>query len=57
LYSFILGDKDRIRDALEKLKDAMQRYNNLAGDHTNNAQDPNKKRALEHALKGMTTIF
>jgi hypothetical protein len=46
------GDKDRIRDALEKLKEAMQRYNQLAGDHTNACPEPQKKRALENALKG-----
>jgi len=45
------GNKDKIREALEKLKDAMNRYNRLAGDHTRNTDDPHKKRALEHALK------
>lgn len=50
-----LGDKDRIREALENLRNAMDRYNNLAGDRTEKTEDPHKKRALENALKGTST--
>lgn len=45
------GDKDRIREALENLRNAMDRYNNMANDHTEKVEDPHKKRALGDALK------
>lgn len=40
------GDKQRIRDALQNLKNAMARYNGQAEDLTAKKSDPRKKEVL-----------
>jgi hypothetical protein len=44
------GDKEKTRDALGKLKDALARYNKKADEVTDNHPNPHKKRALEKAV-------
>jgi len=44
------GDKEKTRDALGRLKDALARYNKKADDVTDSHPNPHKKRALEKAV-------
>jgi len=45
------GDKEKTRDALGKLKDALARYNKKADEVTDNHPNPHKKRALEKSCR------
>jgi len=47
------GDKDRIRDALQKLKDAMNKYNGQAETLTAKKDDPRKRAILNDAIENL----
>lgn len=52
------GDPERIRQALQNLKDAMARYNGVASDASDNyaKSDPKKKNLMDEALKNFREV-